>query len=288
MTQRQQYASTTEYTSLSRRPAPLLAFLFGIGRPSCYNFLHGFKGAPSARQADRPRLRLARMRGTCTESVNELGSDATGSEGCWGLSPQVGGSLARSLLRGSAPVACRCRRADGPAPGRSTPRRNAPWVMRSASWPGRSSCAECASRRMKGHSTGPERRALSGLAPPASRALPPVASPRRWAQAPTLEHWSLCQPSGPLARARPKARPDRRAANLCLCQEAVDAERSTTSSGVQQQSAAARPVSVDPGSMRSTTRPAQTTLIDLVANSSHRGVSRPSMSYLSIKSRMRT
>jgi hypothetical protein len=142
------------------------------------------------------------------------------------------GSLARSLLRGSAPVACRCRRADDPAPGRSTPRRNAPWVMRSASWPGRSSCAECASHRMKGHSTGPERRALSGLAPPASRALPPVASPRRWAQAPTLEHWSLCQPSGPLARARPKARPDRRAANLSafprsqrVCQRNVDKMR---------------------------------------------------------------
>ena len=32
--------------------------------------------------------------------------------------------------------------------------------------------------------TGPERRALSGAAPPASRTLPPVASPRRWAQAP--------------------------------------------------------------------------------------------------------
>jgi hypothetical protein len=47
-------------------------------RQSCDNFLYGFKGAPSARQADRPRPRLARMRGTGTESVNELGSDATG------------------------------------------------------------------------------------------------------------------------------------------------------------------------------------------------------------------
>jgi hypothetical protein len=31
------------------------------------------KGAPAARQANRPKPRLARMRGTCTESVNELG-----------------------------------------------------------------------------------------------------------------------------------------------------------------------------------------------------------------------
>jgi hypothetical protein len=39
---------------------------------SCYKFPHSFKGAPPARQADRPRPRLARMRGTFTESVNEL------------------------------------------------------------------------------------------------------------------------------------------------------------------------------------------------------------------------
>ena len=36
--------------------------------------LYGFKGAPSARQADRPRPDSRRMRRTCTESVNEPGS----------------------------------------------------------------------------------------------------------------------------------------------------------------------------------------------------------------------
>src|ERR1700756_4038335 len=50
------------------------------------------KGAPSARQADRPRPRLARMRGTCTGSVNELGSDATGPRKVWRALAAGGGA----------------------------------------------------------------------------------------------------------------------------------------------------------------------------------------------------
>ena len=173
------------------------------------------------------------MREPGTESVNELGEWRDGAaKGAGDSRRRWRGSLARSLLRGSAPVAGRCPPRRCPAPGRSTPRRNAPWVMRFARWPGRSSRARCADRWMKGHSAGPERRALSGLAPPASRALPPVASPRRWAQAPTLEHWSLCQPSGPLARARPKARPDWRAANLDLEADLCFSPDSSTSEPV--------------------------------------------------------
>jgi hypothetical protein len=51
------------------------------------------------------------------------------------------------------------------------------------------------STRPKVTGAEPVRRALSGLSPPASRALPAVASLA--AQGQTLEHWSLCQPSGP-------------------------------------------------------------------------------------------
>jgi hypothetical protein len=62
------------------------------------NFLYVFKGAPSARQTNRPGPISPRMRGTSTESVNERGSAAGTGQGCWGLSPQVAGSLARLPL----------------------------------------------------------------------------------------------------------------------------------------------------------------------------------------------
>ena len=117
------------------------------------------------------------------------------SEGWWGVSPQVGAvwpasSSARAHRRGPLPNAPMPR-----TPPQHAPRRNAPWVMRSASWPGRLSRARCASRRAKSQLTGPERRALSGSAPPASRALPSVASLA--AQEQTLERRSLCRPGGP-------------------------------------------------------------------------------------------
>jgi len=80
-------------------------------------------------------------------------------------------------------------------PPQHTPGRNAPWVTRSATWPGRSLRARCADRRAKGQLTGPERRTLSGSVPPASRALPPVASLASQEQ--TLERRSLYRPGGP-------------------------------------------------------------------------------------------
>ena len=56
---------------------------------------------------------------------------------------------------------------------------------------------------------GPARRALSGLAPPASRALPLVTS---FGQ--TFDPGASASPAGLAARARPEARLERRAANL--------------------------------------------------------------------------
>jgi hypothetical protein len=74
------------------------------------------KGAPSARQADQPRSRLARMRGTGPESVNELGGvTRQGGEGCWGFSPQVAGQP------GPLPLA-RERNSRGPLPAAPMPR----------------------------------------------------------------------------------------------------------------------------------------------------------------------
>ena len=154
------------------------------------------------------------MRKTSTVSVNGRECRAVAVRSVGESRRRGRGSLAPSLLRGSAPVAGRCPPRRCPAPGRSTSHRNAPWVTRSASWPGRSSRVRCADRRMKGHSAGPERRAVSGLAPPASRALPTVASPRRRAQAPALDPGVSASPAGLTARARPEARPDTRAANL--------------------------------------------------------------------------
>ena len=88
----------------------------------CDKFLYGFKGAPPARQADRGRPDSRKIRGTCTESVNELGSDATSGEGCRGLSPQVAGQpgplpLARERT-GRVPLP---RRADAPHPAAAHP-----------------------------------------------------------------------------------------------------------------------------------------------------------------------
>jgi hypothetical protein len=51
------------------------------------------------------------------------------------------GSLAHFLLRDGASSRAAARRADAPYPAAARTRRNAPWVTRSASWPGRSSRA---------------------------------------------------------------------------------------------------------------------------------------------------
>ena len=69
---------------------------------------------------------------------------------------------------------------------------------------------------MNGHSAGPERRALSGSAPPASRAPEDRFKPLRGndLQDPPLSAGASADPAGLTARARPEARPRTRAANL--------------------------------------------------------------------------
>jgi hypothetical protein len=134
-------------------------------------FFTVIKGAPSARQADRHRPRLAKdardvyggreRAGQCSAVTARGGGD---SRRRWR------GSLAHFLLRGSASSRAAARRADAPPPPQHAPRRNAPWVMRSASWPGRSSRPGAPIAGRKVTATEPERRALSRSAPPASRA----------------------------------------------------------------------------------------------------------------------
>ncbi len=69
------------------------------------------------------------------------GSLAAGGGAAW---PAASSAIAHR--RGPLPAA--------PLPGtppQHIPRRNAPWVMRSASWPSRSSRAKCAGRRTEDH-----------------------------------------------------------------------------------------------------------------------------------------
>ena len=121
----------------------------------CDNFLYGFKGAPSARQADRPRPRLAKdaqdvyggreQAGQCRAVAARGGGDSRRRwRAAWPTS-----SCAIAHRRGPLPAAPMPR-----APPQHAPRRNAPWVTRSASWPGRSSRVRCADRRTKDHSHG--------------------------------------------------------------------------------------------------------------------------------------
>ena len=84
---------------------------------SCDNFLYSFKGAPSARQADWHRPRLAKdtqdvyggreRAGQCSAIAARGGGD---SRRRWR------GSLAHFLLRGSASSRAAARRADAPHP----------------------------------------------------------------------------------------------------------------------------------------------------------------------------
>jgi hypothetical protein len=137
-----------------------------------------------------------------------LGILAAGGGAAWPAPSCAGAHRSRAAAR----------RADGPAPGRSAPRRNAPWVMRSTSWPGWSSRARCASRRMKGPRR-PGRNAAHCPGWPLQRQGHPkivskTASQKR-SSGPTLERRSLCQPSGPDGEGQAKGQARRRAANLC-------------------------------------------------------------------------
>ncbi len=164
----------------------------------------GAGARPCARSS--PGFRVPRRALQCVEQARECRARRPGGSG--GLSPQVGAawpasSCAIAHRRGPLPAAPMPR-----APTQHAPRRNAPWVTRSrAGRAGRLAPGVPVAGR-KGQLTGPDRRALSGSAPPASRALPSVASPRRWAQAPTLDPGATADPAGLTARARPKARPN--------------------------------------------------------------------------------
>jgi hypothetical protein len=129
----------------------------------CYNFLYGFKGAPSARHAPRE--------GANTEGVSSA-AGMTGHQrpGSPVVSPLRGGSFARALRA----VALRrggCRARQAPPPAATGPRRNGPDAARQEQDQAVSvaPCAPVAGRKITG--SGPERHALSGSAPPASTVL---------------------------------------------------------------------------------------------------------------------
>jgi hypothetical protein len=86
-----------------------------------------------------------------------------------GDSPSRGGSFARALPGGS-PTGAAAAAHGCPATGRSRSRPQRPPMPRDASWSRPSASRQCANRRAKITGPGTERRALSGSAPPASRA----------------------------------------------------------------------------------------------------------------------
>jgi len=91
---------------------------------SCYNFLYSFKGAPSARQADRSRPRLAKdARDEHGERERTGQCRAVAARGDGDSRRRWQGSLARLLLRDSASSRAAARRADAlhPAAARTPP-----------------------------------------------------------------------------------------------------------------------------------------------------------------------
>ena len=118
-----------------------------IGRPCrAYSRAHLRRARPTgladlakdARDEHGERERAGQRRAV---AAGDVGTPAVGGGAAWPAS-----SRAIAHRRGPLPVAPMPR-----TPPQHTPRRNAPWVMRSASWPGRSSRARCANRQAKGH-----------------------------------------------------------------------------------------------------------------------------------------
>jgi hypothetical protein len=116
-------------------------------------------------------------------------------------------SCAMAHRRGPLPAAPMPR-----TPPQHRPRRNAPWVKRSASWPGRSSRAQCADRRMKASSPGRNAAHCPGWPLQPQRCFASRYAGRACGAPLTLE--TSASPAGLTARARPEARPRARAANL--------------------------------------------------------------------------
>jgi hypothetical protein len=96
--------------------------------------------------------------------------------------------------RGPLPAAPMPRTRPQPAP-----RRNAPWVTRSASWPGGSSRARCAGRRMKGHRrrAGTPRIVRVGPSSVKGTRRSFLTAPQKRSSGSALEHWRPLPTLGP-------------------------------------------------------------------------------------------
>ena len=179
---------------------------------SCDNFLYGFKGAPSARHAyGRNRQReLARATGG-EQSGRVTGDKRQGSPGS-----RRCGAAAFAAPFGRKPygaTSCRARlprHRPQPVPA-VTPRCRA-----TRAGPGRHARAECADRRAKGHSHRAGTPRIVQVGPSSVKGTPRLfltASQKRSSD-PPLSAGASADPAGLTARARPKARPETRAANL--------------------------------------------------------------------------
>ena len=134
---------------------------------SCYNFLSRLQG----RTFGAPRLRPepATRAGASNRGRAERPGTGDKRQGSPGVSPLRGGSFRRALSGGS-PTARRAAAHGSPAPAAAGPRRHAPMPRHtSRARPSRSRRVR-RSPRERSQATGTERRALSGSAPPASRA----------------------------------------------------------------------------------------------------------------------
>jgi hypothetical protein len=144
----------------------------GVGHsahlPSCYNFLYGhFQGrtfgAPGLTAlavSSQDRREQSRRRAARVTRRRRPGSPGGLAVAGRQLSPRPSDAspTARRLPRAATPVTDRCGPRRTPLPRPPAPR------------PGRQHRAGCADRREDVTITGPERRALSGSAPPASKA----------------------------------------------------------------------------------------------------------------------
>jgi hypothetical protein len=178
------------------------------------NFMYGFKGAPSARQPDRPRPIPRRMRWTCPESVERAGQCVWRRRGAGDSRRRWRGSLARRLQRDSAPARAAARRAAAPHRPQPHPAVTHRGCLRSAS------CRAVVSRQVRqllseghGHRAGTPRIVRGG---PSGVKGAPIRSRRQGdgRKRPPLTPETSAAPAGLTARARPEARPIRRAANL--------------------------------------------------------------------------
>ena len=181
----------------------------------CDNFLYYFKGTPSARRAVRPLAQIGRedasaSRYSATRREDHARARRVGRQladaGAGGL-PRPPGR--KPSGRGAAAMSA------GPHPQAGSSRRYAyPMTATALNWPGRSPCARCPDRRAKGHGdqAGTPRIIRGGPSSVKGTRRSFLNASQKGSSGPALERRSLCHPSGPVGKARPKARPYRRAA----------------------------------------------------------------------------